>query len=188
MSRKKIAANELILLVSLFMMSSCATHNVSTGLALVPRTGQITSQADGDDGNLQKGVAWPSPRFTDHGNGTVTDNLTGLVWTKNAQQVPGEKTWSDALTACNNLDYAGYQDWRLPNIRELHSLVDYSRDEKALPSNHPFQAVQDMHYWSSTNYEGDITSVWVVFFPNGAVGYTYKNEDSFYVWPVRGGQ
>lgn len=52
----------------------------------VPRTGQTvsTSATAGEDGDLQKGLAWPSPRFTDNGNGTVTDNLTGLIWLKNA--------------------------------------------------------------------------------------------------------
>ena len=47
--------------------------------APVPKTGFTGSVATGDDGDLKKGVAWPSPRFTDHGNGTVTDKLTGLV-------------------------------------------------------------------------------------------------------------
>jgi hypothetical protein len=68
-------------------------------------------------------VAWPSPRFTAQ-TVTVTDNLTGLMWTKNAN-LAGTKNWSDALTYCNSLDHGGYTDWRLPNIRELHSLIDY---------------------------------------------------------------
>ena len=50
----------------------------------VPKTGQTTSYATGDDGELEKGVAWPNPRFTDNNNGTVTDNLTGLIWLKHA--------------------------------------------------------------------------------------------------------
>src|SRR5215831_10404550 len=57
---------------------------VSATRAPVPRTGQTTSYAAGDDGALQKGVAWPTPRFTDNNNGTITDNLTGLIWLKNA--------------------------------------------------------------------------------------------------------
>ena len=52
--------------------------------APVPKTGQTTSYGTGDDGALQKGVAWPTPRFTDNSNGTVTDNLTRLIWMKNA--------------------------------------------------------------------------------------------------------
>ena len=55
-----------------------------------------------DDGALQKGVAWPIPRFTDNINGTVTDNLTRLIWMKNANAF-GTKTWADALTTANGL-------------------------------------------------------------------------------------
>ena len=58
------------------------TYNIYP--AMVPKTGQTTGYATGDDGALQKGVAWPNPRFTDNGDGTVTDNLTGLIWLKNA--------------------------------------------------------------------------------------------------------
>ena len=54
------------------------------GLFPVEKTGQTTSYATGDDGDLEKGLAWPNPRFTDNEDGTVTDNLTGLIWLKNA--------------------------------------------------------------------------------------------------------
>jgi hypothetical protein len=57
---------------------------VSEAPAPVPQTGQTASYAAGDDGDIQAGVPWPVPRFTDNGNGTVRDNLTGLIWLKNA--------------------------------------------------------------------------------------------------------
>lgn len=57
--------------------------------AHVPKTGQTSSDAPGDDGYYEIGVSWPVPRFNDHGDGTVTDNMTGLMWTKNAQQILG---------------------------------------------------------------------------------------------------
>jgi hypothetical protein len=50
----------------------------------LPATGQTSSYGTNDDGALQNGVTWPSPRFRDNCNGTVTDNLTGLIWLKNA--------------------------------------------------------------------------------------------------------
>jgi hypothetical protein len=113
--------------------------------APVPRTGQTDSSATADDGDLEKGVPWPSPRFTDNEDGTITDNLTGLIWLKNAN-CQGTKTWADALSFANNLadsqcgltDGSVVGDWRLPNIRELHSLIDFGRSEPALPENHPF--------------------------------------------------
>ncbi len=76
----------------------------------------------GDDGDLGKGIAWPRPRFTDNGNGTVTDNLTGLIWLKNANCF-GLRAWNDAVSDCNGLnsgecglsDDSNAGDWRLPN-------------------------------------------------------------------------
>jgi DNA-binding beta-propeller fold protein YncE len=71
--------------------STTTTVNGSTFYpAPVSKTGQAISCADGDDGALQKGVVWPIPRFTDNQNGTVTDNLTGLMWIKNAQIIQGK--------------------------------------------------------------------------------------------------
>jgi hypothetical protein len=78
----------------------------------LPHTGQTTCYDEGGDviacpgtghdGDVQAGVAWPFPRFTDNGNGTVTDHLTGLIWLKNADCF-GQRTWSQALSDCNNL-------------------------------------------------------------------------------------
>ena len=72
----------------------------------VQKTCQTTSYVTGDDANSNKGVASPSPRFTDNSNGTVTDNLTGLIWLQNANVV-GARTWADALTDVENLNRDG---------------------------------------------------------------------------------
>ena len=68
----------------------------SNGPAPVPKTGQTTSYASYDDGYYEKGVQWPNPRFTDNLDGTITDNLTGLIWMKNAN-CSGPRTWDSAL-------------------------------------------------------------------------------------------
>jgi hypothetical protein len=72
--------------------------------------------------------------FKDNGDGTVTDNATGLMWMKAdsghlraGENKDGKLNWQQALEWAEHLDYAGYGDWRLPNTKELHSLVDYSR-------------------------------------------------------------
>ena len=161
--------------------------------APVPKTGQTTSYATGDDGALQKGVAWPTPRFTDNGNGTVTDNLTRLIWMKNANAF-GTKTWDQALSAANGLKSAdgtmdGSQagDWRLPNIKELQSLVDYGSNlVPLLPAGHPFTSVQPSTYWSSSTYVGWTTQAWYVEFDRQIVDKGYKSASRF-VWCVRGG-
>ncbi len=64
-----------------------------------------------------------TPSYTDHGNGTVTDNNTGLIW----QQDPGDKvTFNQAVSGAASLNLGGYSDWRLPTIKELYSLIDFS--------------------------------------------------------------
>jgi len=122
----------------------------------LPRTGQTTSYAVGDDGDIQAGVAWPSPRFTDNGDQTITDNLTGLMWTKDAGTptvgscTGGTKTWQGALdyVAClNSNNYLGHSDWRLPNINELHSLIDKGTIGLITPR---FTNVPSAAHWSST--------------------------------------
>jgi hypothetical protein len=156
------------------------------GKVQLPKTGQTTSYATGDDGDLQKGVTWPSPRFTDNGDGTVTDNLTGLMWTRDANMAGG-MTWSDAIDYCNNLNYAGYTDWRLPNINELESLIDAEQYGPALPENHPFINAQLDHYWSSITSASNADDAWYVTVLFGDVHW-YDKSYSLYVWPVRAGQ
>jgi hypothetical protein len=98
--------------------------------APVEKTGQTVSYATGDDGDLQKGVAWPIPRFFGYKQGIVKDNLTGLIWMKNANCFE-TKTWEYALMDCNTLAHGqcglkdGSQpgDWRLANRKELESLL-----------------------------------------------------------------
>jgi len=159
------------------------------GTINLPKTGQTTSYYNRDDGDLQKGVAWPSPRFTDHGNGTVTDNLTGLMWTKNATPAGTYMTWQQALDYCKGLSFAGYTDWRLPNKKELRSLCDYSQYNPALPLGHPFTNVQSSGYWSATTYADVPYYAWVVRMNLGFVDdYYSKSGYDYYAWPVRAGQ
>ena len=70
--------------------------------------------------------------FVDNGNGTITDNATGLTWTQNDSGQGLD--WENALNYCASLDYAGISDWRLPDAKELQSIVDYSRSPDATNS------------------------------------------------------
>ena len=64
-----------------------------------------------------------APHYTDNGDGTITDNVTGLMW----QQDPGAKmTWNEAVDGSDSFALAGYSDWRLPTIKELYSLMEFS--------------------------------------------------------------
>ena len=106
----------LILIITTFVVYP------QSGTISLPDTGQITSYATGDDGELQEGVNWHSPRFTDNSDGTITESLTGLMWVRVFATI--ERSWQGALDYCNNLTLAGYTDWRLPNIDELESLLN----------------------------------------------------------------
>ena len=162
--------------------------------APVPKSGQTSSNATGDDGDLQRGVAWPDPRFTDNGDGTVTDNLTGLIWLKNANCF-GQRQWDSAVAAANTVsngecglsDGSVEGDWRLSNLRELVSLIDYGESNPALPSDYPFDGIQLSPYWTSTTYTGVVTNAWGVGLSYGDVQVGDKTKVGR-VWPVRGGQ
>lgn len=169
----------------------------------VAQTGQITCYSSygsviscagtGQDGDLKRGVEWPKPRFIDNGNSTVTDNLTGLMWTKDANLPLAGKTWQlalDYVAAMNAGTYAnfGYTDWRLPSIRELQSLVDASRSYPSFPAVHPFTSVQSSGYWSSTTIAANISYAWCVSMTGGSEESYGKTSYLLYVWPVRLGQ
>lgn len=166
------------------------------GNRTVPKTGQTAIYAQGDDGSWHKGAAWPTPRFTDNSNGTVTDKLTGLIWTKDANCFGTKKTWAEALSAAATLangtfgltDGSQAGDWRLPNLREFQSLIDYGRFNPPLPANHPFTGVQLYFYWTSTTDARDTNFAWDVSIGGDgeAEGFAKVNADN-YVWCVRGG-
>ncbi|MDD5099910.1 MAG: DUF1566 domain-containing protein, partial [Syntrophales bacterium] len=122
--------------------------------------------------------------LVDHGDGTVTDTTTGLMW-QNAT-APGTYTWQQALAYTEALDLAGHKDWRLPNRNELQSLVDYSR---ASPSIDPLLCwrTASSDYWSSTTNATDTSEAWFVYFLIGNFDVSSKFS-SGYVRAVRGGQ
>jgi len=139
----------------------------------VQRSGQTTSYANRDDGALHTGTAWPTTRFVDNQDGTVTDTLTGLLWLKNAGCIAASN-WTTAFSSvtqlangsCGLSDGSTAGQWHLPNIGELESIVDISHVHPALTSNAPFTNVGNA-YWSSTTYRGVTSNAWVVRFDDG---------------------
>ncbi len=140
----------------------------------------------GQDGYYQKGIA---PAYTDNSDGTITDNATGLMWKKCTQGLTGatcatgvvtRENWTQALADCEADTTGGYTDWRLPNIREITSIVDYDRLAPAI--NNLFNA-QNYIYWSSTTYQdtGGQSLAWYVDFYDGD---TY-GRDKATNWDVR---
>ena len=173
-------------------------YNLIAYSAHVPRTTRNLCPCGnlGDDSELRKGVLWPDPRFTDNGNGTVKDNLTGLIWLKNSNCF-GAQTWLQSLDDANGLaapacglsDGSTALQWRLPNVRELLSLIDYNAFTPAIPSGTPFTGVQaSVRYWSSTVVANNTPNAWDIDFDIGTVNRNQPKANTYYVWPVRGGQ
>ena len=155
----------------------------------------ISCSGTGQDGELQAGVDWPAQRFTDNLDGTVTDNLTGLVWLQVANCFTA-RNWTDALSDANGLmtgicsltDGSVQTDWRLPNIKELLSLVDYAQLGPALPSGDPFVVVQSAFYWSSSSRVEVPLQAWAVNMNDGDAAPTFNKSNNLFVWPVHDGQ
>lgn len=251
-------------------------HHIQRGLVLpaLPKTGQTTQYAAGDDGALQFGAPRPT-RFIANGDGTVTDVATGLMWVAEvAKIIPGvtgvhptnqcqvpRNNWTNATpyakadlaldtadttywvcavahtsaaapttfaqdraanptywrqslwtgSAANlvttaqvdwptavaqslgtalggtGLSYAGYDDWRLPNVLELLTLVDYSRTAIPMIYVTPFPNTHAMGYWSSTTYERDNTFGMAVLFNLATISSIVKTDNTRRLQPVRGG-
>ena len=93
----------------------------------------------------------------------------------------------DYIECLNSYSYAGASNWRLPNRKELYSLIDREQRNPALPSDNYFADVQLGYYWTSTTYALDPTQAWVVGTRYGDVGLRGKTGNAW-VWPVRGGR
>jgi len=192
----------------LLILSSFFIFSIGWGQeAKIWKTGQTTCYDSsgnaidcantGQDGDIQAGVEWPDPRFTDNGNGTITDNLTGLMWLKDANCFDPTMVWQDALDKVADLNanpssyycgsYSGnYTDWRLPNRKELFSLVDYSNGSSLLEDL--FENVK-CDYWSSSTCVHSKDGAWRVKILNGGhMIHDNKSSNNNYVWSVRSGQ
>jgi hypothetical protein len=168
-------------------------RGTATGPARVPKTGQTVSydvdDSKADDGGLQSGVPWPDPRFLVIDE-CIMDTLTGLIWTRNGNLAGGQKTWQEALDFADTQNEipsrCGRTDWRLPNLFEMMSLINYGQLSTAAWLNNAaqgFSSVQSSYYWTSSNYEAN---AWTVYMGSGFSSHNGKTSTS-YVWPVSGG-
>jgi hypothetical protein len=181
---------------------SCPGSTANAGL---PDTGQRicydqagkeipcdSGSCPGQDGSYATGCP-AEGRFVDNQDGTVTDTCTGLMWQKETADVNRDGQtiadlsdslpWCNALAYCENLSFAGHDDWRLPSVRELQSIVDY---RQVAPSIDPvFHAFGGALYWSSTTYATDPSYAWEVTFGHGEVNPALKAAVNTYVRAVR---
>lgn len=188
--------------------TSAAVAAVAAVVAAVEDTGQTlcydsagtlrACAGTGEDGEFQAGVTPPTPRFTDNGNGTITDNMTRLIWLQDANCTAGTRTWQAALdwinmtlnaggTACANYTAGTSTDWRLPNVKEHMSLADHGGSSPVLSVVHPFLNVVLNYYWGSSTFDEDKSHAWVFGMRVGFTRTMAKSMD-FQVLAVRGPQ
>jgi hypothetical protein len=199
----------------------CRSAVGARGAVVFPASGQtVAAKADkndgvagpvavADDGTVRAGGVLG---YVDNGDGTITDRNTGLIWEKKSDDGSlhdkddlyswsangAEETIWDWLDDLNAAAFAGHRDWRIPNVKELASLVDY---EATSPAVHPVFdtgctagctvltcscTAKRANYWTSTSVADESIYAWLVDFNGGAV-FSIIRTDHFRVRAVRGG-
>lgn len=155
----------LFLCITTFAYAQSVTKTIN----LLPDTGQNVSYTNtfGEDSDY----IINQPSYTDNGNGTITDNMTGLMW----QKVDGgEMSIENAITYCDNLVLGGYSDWRLPSPMESFSILIHQNNNPALNTTF-FPSSGAEYWWSNTFQAGDNTKVWCTN-AGGGIGNKPKSE------------
>ena len=137
----------------------------------------------------------PASRFLKHGNGTVTDTVSGLMWAQCAEGLSGSActdggaanfTWEEALIRARDSGLAGYTDWRLPNLKELFSMVEERCVDPAI-NLAVFPNTPASYFWSASPSADSSNFTWIVGFMNGGADYRSRYNYS-QVRLVRSGQ
>jgi hypothetical protein len=167
----------------------------------------LCSSVSGQDGNYNINPM----NYNDHGNGTVTDNNTGLMWQKCSYHQNNDTTcsgdaWSydwykasgtvdtthnplgSFMDICGNLTLASYSDWRLPSKKELMTLVDYSGTTNLSIDTTVFPGTIQNDYWTSTMMASDSSHAWLIYFYTGLLETLDGGDYSRYIRCVRGSQ
>jgi len=181
----------------------------------LPATGQTTSYTAGDDGDIKAGATLS---YTDNGDGTITDNNTGLMWEKKVAGsgclhcVDDTYSWCQATGSASGIcvgnmtswiadvnaeNFAGYSDWRLPNVKELESILNFENFNPAVSSAFNTECADPctvltcsctgFQYWSSSTFPVNPVIAWLVVFSHGGTGFGVKSGGGVSVRAVRGG-
>jgi hypothetical protein len=153
----------------LFLTSISFAQSVTKSIILLPDTGQTTSYTStfGEDHDYSVNV----PSFTNNGNGTITDNVTQLMWQRTDG---GEMTIENSIIYCNTLNLGGYSGWRLPTPMEAMSILNLQKNNPALDVVY-FPSTGAEYWWTNTFQVGDISKVWCTN-SGGGIGNKPKAE------------
>ncbi len=162
---KKILSTSTFLLISTILF--CQTVNKT--MLRLPDTGETTSYTNtfGEDNDYSINP----PFFIYNGDGTITDTVTGLMWQKTDG---GEMTIENAVIYCDTLTFAGYTDWRLPNVHEAFSILNHQHANPSLDAT-VFTTANAEYWWTSDKQANDATKIWVTN-SGGGVGNHPKTE------------
>lgn len=159
------------LLFGLFFLNSSFFfgQSVSKTIQLLPDTGQTSSYTTtfGEDNDYLINT----PSYTNNGDVTITDNVTGLMWQK---ADGGEMTHEKAITYCDDLILGGYSDWRLPTPIEAHSILIHENGNPAINTTY-FTPTGAEYWWTSVYEKNSTTKVWVTN-AGGGIGNHLKTE------------
>jgi hypothetical protein len=211
--KKSVGIKALVLLISSALFLSCGNDNNNSSTSTSAFTYSFPINATGqvacydNDGNIVTGLtssddfygqdgtylAGETMSFTDNGDATVTDNVTGLMWGQ--EQSTQSMSWSDAKTYCSNLVLGGYDDWRLPSLKELWSIRDESTGWPYVDTTyfHLYSAdganQNEQHSWSCNEYLVDTelaSTESEAFIVNDWTGHIKGLDGMRFVRPVRG--
>jgi len=140
----------------------------------------------GKSQNIQTKIATPKQKITlirDNSKELVVDKMTGLMWQDSVDTKTLRKNRKDAKQYCRRLVFAGYDDWYLPRLKELKSIVNEEKFNPAIRSG--FKNIKPNHYWTSSPNLSDTMNALNIDFKNGQ---TYNNtrKGKAYIRCVRG--
>lgn len=161
----------LLLTGPAFLCRGASMHSFSR-TSLLPDTGQLTVLASGDDASYAPANAQPSyTKYMLSSEEVTLDHRTGLMWAADGAAAGcaggGLLTWVSALNQCESLSFAGFSDWRLPDIRELMSIVNYGAGTPPAVNTAYFPNTVSNYYWSSTTYLFAPSYAWSINFSDG---------------------
>jgi len=167
-------------------------------LAVRGRSGPAAAPCNAPNARPNVIPTTPSSDFLDNGNGTVTHQRTGLTWKRCVEGLSGAScavgserslTWADAVAAAESSAFAGFSDWRIPNLKELHSLVETCGHHMAINQsvfpNTPLAG--GPVFWTSTPDPAQPDSVFLIEFQYGGAVPARKPSNRLYLRLVRGG-